>query len=83
MKRKEVRHQGVLSQARRSITAVEYCRTIEILKGEGNSIIWKYGIPAMMNFQFHMISRIDDATQVKMENLAPHDRFELLTLFVE
>jgi hypothetical protein len=78
MKKKEVRHQGVLSQARRSIKAAEYCRTIEILKGEGNSIIWKYGIPAMMNFQFHMISRIDDATQVKMENLAPHDRFDFL-----
>ena len=64
MRTKEVRRQGVSSQARRSIKAEEYCRTIEILKGEGNSTFWKYGIPAMMNFQFHLISRIDDATQV-------------------
>jgi hypothetical protein len=78
MRTKEVRRQGVSSQARRSITAEEYCRTIEILKGEGNSTFWKYGIPAMMNFQFHMISRIDDATQVQMENLVPHDRFGFL-----
>lgn len=55
------RHQGAESQTRRSIKATEYCRVIEILK-EGNSIIWKYGTPAMMNFQFYMISRIDDVT---------------------
>jgi hypothetical protein len=78
VKKKEVRHQGVPSQARRSIKAAEYCRTIDILKEEDNAIIWRYGIPAIMNYQFHMISRIDDATQVKMENLAPHDRFDFL-----
>jgi hypothetical protein len=78
VKKKEVRHQGVASQARRSIKAEEYCRIIEILKEEGNAIIWKYGIPAMMNYQFHMISRIDDATQVQIENLGPHDRFDFL-----
>jgi hypothetical protein len=78
IKSKQVRRLGVPSQARRSIKAEEYCRVIEILKGEGNSPIWKYGIPAMMNFQFHMISRIDDATQVQMDTLIPHDRFEFL-----
>jgi hypothetical protein len=77
VKKKEARAQGVPSQARRSIKAAEYLRAIDILK-EGGSATWKFGIPALMNFQFHLISRIDCATQVKIENLAPHDHFSFV-----
>ena len=51
---------------------------IEILKEDGNDIIWKYGIPAMMNFQFHLISRIDCATQAQIANLKPHNHFDFV-----
>jgi hypothetical protein len=74
VKRKEVRGQGAPSMARRSIKEAEFHRVIELLKGS-EGIIKKYGIPAMMVFQFHMIARIDDSTQVTIANLCPHDHF--------
>ena len=74
VKKKEVRGQGVPSQARRPIRANEYCRVIRILKDESDegNIFWKYGIPALMNFQFHLLTRIDCATQALVANLKPH-----------
>jgi hypothetical protein len=74
VKKKEVRGQGAPSKARRSIKDAEFRRVVELLKGE-EGITKKYGIPAMMAFQFHMIARIDCSTQVKMANLCPHDNF--------
>jgi hypothetical protein len=74
VKKKEVRGQGAPSQARRSIKDAEFRRVVELLKEE-EGIIKKYGIPAMMAFQFHMIARIDCSTQVMIANLRPHDHF--------
>jgi len=76
VKRKEVRGQGAPSRARRSITGNEYRRVLDILKDEGQDIVWKYGIPAMMNYQLHLISRIDCATQAKCDNLKKHNHFD-------
>jgi hypothetical protein len=37
---------------------------------------WKrYGISAMVNFQFHLIARIDDSTQEIIEHICVHDTF--------
>ena len=36
---------------------------------------WKrYGISAMVNFQLHLIARIDDSTQVILEHICGHDK---------
>eukprot|EP00980_Cylindrotheca_fusiformis_P006798 scaffold1423_cov74-Cylindrotheca_fusiformis.AAC.1 len=75
VKRKEVRSQGIASQARRSITDGEYRRIMTILKAEGTNAVQKYGIPAMMNYMFHMIGRINCSTQARLENLKIHDNF--------
>jgi len=40
------------------------------------ALIWKYGMPALMNFQFHLITKIDDTTQVVLEDICTHDNFE-------
>jgi hypothetical protein len=40
------------------------------------SIIWKYGMPALINFQFHLIARIDDTTQVIMDHIQVHHNFD-------
>ena len=37
--------------------------------------IWKYGMPALINFQFHLIARIDDTTQIILEHIRVHDSF--------
>lgn len=77
VKRKEARHQGALSQTRRAITEREYCRVMALLK-QREGMIAKYGIPALMNFQFHLIARIDDSTQATLEHVKPHDHFDFL-----
>ena len=43
----------------------EYRSIIQILKSSVDATE-KYGIPALMNYQFHLIARIDDMTQVQM-----------------
>jgi hypothetical protein len=60
----------------------EFRRSHEIFKTAGGrmlsrkALIWKYGMPALMNFQFHLIARIDDTTQVILEHICTHDNFE-------
>ena len=77
VKRKEVRGQGQPAKARRSTNTVEYVNIVDSCK-EYDAIVPKYGIPAMMNFQFHLIARIDCTTQVLKENVKRHDRFSFL-----
>jgi hypothetical protein len=74
VKKKEARHQGAVSQTRRSIKEGEYNRVLELLKEKPN-IICRYGIPALMNFQFHLIAQIDCSMPVTIVNLKPHHQF--------
>jgi len=36
----------------------------------------KFGIPALNNLQYHLIAKIDDTTQIKMENVKAHPTFD-------
>jgi hypothetical protein len=67
VKKKEVCHQGVPSQARWPLTLAEFRSIIHALKageGGGGGPLSKYGIPAQrMCFQFHLIARIDCVSQ--------------------
>lgn len=77
IKKKEVRRQGAASQARRPMKREEFELMQGILRNTGSqNIVSKYGIPAMNNFQFSMIARIDDTTQFKVENLQSHQHFD-------
>ena len=38
------------------------------------SLSKRYGISAMVNFQLHLIARIDDSTQVILEHICGHDK---------
>jgi hypothetical protein len=38
-----------------------------------NPILKPFGLPALLNLQFHMIARINDTTQVLLANLHVHD----------
>ena len=37
--------------------------------------MWRYGLHALINFQFLLIARIDDTTQVLVDNICVHDNF--------
>ena len=69
VKKKEVRKQGADSIARRALTEKEYRMLQRIFKAKSPptrplDMIWKFGMPALLNYQFHFIARIDDTTQV-------------------
>ena len=75
VKKQEVRKQGVPSRARRALTHEEFKSTQEALRTyqrdplhDTMNPIWNYGCVASLNFQFHMIARIDDSMNVKMDN---------------
>jgi hypothetical protein len=85
VKKKEVRKQGAKSQVRHPMVGKEVESMHKLLLGAGNddrrtttshASSWKqYGISAIVNFQFHMIARIDDSTQVVLEHVQVHDKF--------
>jgi hypothetical protein len=66
--KKEVRKQGVAPQSCCSMTEGKFCLLHSVLckkYGAENDIIWRFGIPALINNQFHLIiAQIDDATQI-------------------
>ena len=80
VKRKEVRKQGVSPKCRRAITEREFRLLLTVLQAANseiavatNPIVLRFGLPALLNFQFHLIARIDDTTQVLLSNLRAHD----------
>jgi hypothetical protein len=92
VKKLEARKQGADSKTRRPMQETEFRRLHEIFKSSphaerdrdqqqqqnntSTSIIWRYGMPALINFQFHLIARIDDTTQVIMDHIRVHDNFD-------
>ena len=74
--KKEARKEGAESKKRRPMNNEEYHSIIQILKSSKDATE-KYGIPALMNYQFHLIARIDDTTQVQIGNLQKHDYFDI------
>jgi hypothetical protein len=86
VKKKEARKQGVDSQTRRPMLGQEFVVLHDLLnrnvlsvgrRGEGaHDVFWKrYGISAIVNFQFHLIARVDDSTQLVLEHIRVHDTF--------
>ena len=76
VKKKEVRKQGVRSQTRHAFTELEFWALHAVLRGDdARSMLWRNGMSAMINFQFHLIGRIDDSVQVLIENLCVHNSF--------
>ena len=75
VKKKEVRKQGVAPQSRRSMKEPEFrvLRMVLQKMDNGNEIVMKLGIPALINYQFHLIARIDDATQLLIEHVCTHN----------
>jgi len=79
VRKKEVRKQGAPSKARRPLTLSEFRMTHSRLRKNETSrqedLIVKFGLPALMAFQFSMISRVDCTCQWKTESLGRHDHF--------
>ena len=79
LKKLEVNKLGVQSKARRAMTEVEFKQIKDLCfkKSEDSlvsndskySTITKFGVAAQMNFQFHMLARLDDTCNVPRGNI--------------
>mmetsp|Transcript_26866 Transcript_26866/g.38107 ORF Transcript_26866/g.38107 Transcript_26866/m.38107 type:complete len:262 (+) Transcript_26866:298-1083(+) len=74
VKKKEARKEGAPSHTRRPMSAREFRLSHNILANSNNNV-YKFGIAALLNFQFHMIARIDDTTQVVLDHIRVNDSF--------
>ena len=78
MKKAEVKNLGVQTQARRAMTDVEFTKIKELcynLESRQNCVVTKYGVAAQMNFQFHLMARLDDTCNILRQNLEIHPNF--------
>ena len=85
IKKKEARKQGKESQTRRPMQGQEFVAMHRILNmaatagshGEdSHTYCWKrFGVAAIAKYQFHMIARVDDSTQVTLQHIRVHDNF--------
>jgi hypothetical protein len=84
VKMKEPQKQGAESKTKRPMVGDKFVAMHDVLKKMGaasgqtttHASYWqRYGISALVNFQFHMIARVDDSTQVVLEHIRVHDNF--------
>ena len=74
VKRFEGRKQGKASQAGRPLTMAEIKAVLMELRSS-DDLEMKYGITALLCFQFHAIGRVDDCCKFYRSNLAAHDQY--------
>ena len=74
VKRFETRKQGAPSQARRPLRQAEIKAALHELRNQ-EAFDVKYGIPALLCFQFHVIGRIDDCCKWYRTNIAQHEGY--------
>ena len=78
MKKSEVKNLGIKSTARRAMIDQEFTKIKGLcfqLEDEEKHAVVKYGVSAQMNFQFHLMARLDDCCNVPRENLEIHPNF--------
>ena len=86
VKKKEARKQGAETKTKRPMQDDEFVAMHEMLKKVGDAVddgrmtsyavCWqRYGLRALVNFQFHLIARVDDSTQVVLDHVRVHDHF--------
>ena len=74
LKKYEVRGVAVESQDKRPLTQPEFLKTLDILKGV-EDIDHKLRYPLMALTQHHIITRVDDCCELKVDGPRGHDRF--------
>jgi hypothetical protein len=70
----ELRKLGVPSQARRDLQHSEFVQVIALLQQYAD-FKRQFVYPTMAKFQYNMIARLDDTTNLKFENITSNPRF--------
>ena len=76
VKKMDVCKQGKETQARQPLTIDKFKYTIKKLKVGDD--VWRYALPALCSFQFHLIDHIDDTCQFMLNELVVHDLFSFV-----
>jgi hypothetical protein len=71
----ECRKQGRPSCSKRDMERAEYRKTMRILEAKYGNFEWQSKTPTMLKFQFHIIARTDDITNLETNDLRSHDTF--------
>ena len=79
VKKYEVQKQGAPSKARRALTAGKFESSIAILR-KSEDPVKRYVAPAFHIYQFNMITRLDDTSHVKHENIKSHPDYDFALL---
>ena len=72
VKKFETRHQGAPSKTRRPLKEGEFRSMITELR-ENDDIFIRFGVTALLAFQFHLIGRVDCCSKWLRQNLVAHD----------
>ena len=82
IRRMECRGKGQRPKNMRPLLHREFLYLLQKLKERRAraTIVHKFGLPAMLCYQFAMICRLDDATQLKIGNLRSHEKFPTVAL---
>ena len=76
IQKQETRRQGAPPQKRRPLEFGEFCQLQQLLRESPSSgDITRYGLPALFNFQSHLISRIDCACQWQKDLFKAHRQY--------
>jgi len=77
--RKEAKDEGKRSRRDRPFTRTEVEDMMKILENS-TDFRWKYKIPTIIRLQIHLIGRVDDICQLRLQGLAANDEFDFTLL---
>ena len=75
VKKFEVRGQGAPSNAKQPLRQNEFCKTLELFRRQGD---WNHTqkYPAMALWQYHLIGRVDDVSNFKIDDPRGHGEYD-------
>jgi hypothetical protein len=76
----ECRKQARPSCAKGEMKSQKYCMTMRIIHAELGNYEMQGKVPRMLKFQFHIIVRSDDITNLETGDLPSHDKFGVFAL---
>lgn len=83
VKKAEVRKQGRPPKAKRDMKRNEFRKTLRLLEAQEGCYDMQSKMPSMLKFQFHIIARTDDITNLETNDLRSHDTFGNFALQVK
>ena len=76
VKKFEVRGEGAPSNAKRPLKQIEFRKTLSLFRADGNDWNHQFRYPMMALWQYHLIGRIDDVCNFKVNDPRGHGDYD-------